>query len=162
MVLLLDGIPDFTSVNLKRYCMNCSFLILYPNLCVGLDITVLPNITRLIKSTKSFPDSCWKFTVHRSVTWNNHSEISEVSDLVFQWSLHKNINCTLLNILRPRAAANYSWQQPDNLSFPNIFNSEASLGSILHKRLMVSLRPSLVRCLSLSKPCRLLSQYQVL
>ena len=35
------GIPDFTSV--KQYCENCSFV--YPNLCVGLDIVVHPNIT---------------------------------------------------------------------------------------------------------------------
>ena len=41
MVLLLSGIPDFTSV--KQYCENCSFV--YPNLCVGLDIVVHPNIT---------------------------------------------------------------------------------------------------------------------
>ena len=42
MVLLLGGIPDFTSVKQYYYCENCSFE--YPNLCVGLD----PDIAFLL------------------------------------------------------------------------------------------------------------------
>ena len=53
MMLLLGGIPNFISV--KKYSENCSFA--YPNLCIGLDIAVLLNITQLLKSTTNFPDS---------------------------------------------------------------------------------------------------------
>jgi hypothetical protein len=52
MVLLLYGITCFTSV--KQYCEN----ILYSNLCVGLNIAVFPDIIQLVKSTRSFPDTC--------------------------------------------------------------------------------------------------------
>ena len=53
MVLFLGGIPYFTSV--KQYRENRSFV--DPNLCVGLNFAVLPDIFQLIESTRNFPDT---------------------------------------------------------------------------------------------------------
>ena len=90
IVLLLGGTPDFTSIML--YCENCCFV--YPNRCNGLNIAVLPNITQLVKSARSFPDTCRKFTVHWSplyltaliVLWNNFLQNSDVfSSMTKMW-----------------------------------------------------------------------------
>ena len=53
MVLFHGGIPDFASV--KQYRGNRSFV--DPNLCVGLNFAVLPDIFQLIESTRNFPDT---------------------------------------------------------------------------------------------------------
>ena len=54
MELFLGSIPYFTSV--EQYRENRSFV--DPDLSVGLNVAILPDIVQLIKCSGSFVDTC--------------------------------------------------------------------------------------------------------
>ena len=54
LLLFLGDIPYFTSI--KQYRENRSFI--DPDLCIGLNVAILPDIAQLIKCSRSFPDTC--------------------------------------------------------------------------------------------------------